>query len=333
MRVVNRVEKRSVTYQSLAKPASFCPVWAEYELIDTGAGRKLERFGAVTIVRPEPQVKWAPALGKKVWDAAQGEFVQTDRAWKFSADVPPRWEMRRGELAFWVEPTPAGHVGVFPDQAAHWDWMSSRIQEAIAKRNASRQPSAETAPKILSLFGYTGLATLACAAAGAQLTHVDASRKAIQWAQENQALSGLAELPIRWLVDDASAFVARELRRGRRYDGLILDPPRFGRGPKGELWKVEDALPPLLRGCRQLLSDAPLFVLLNTYTTVLTRGQTRAEAGQLESFLREMVKGLPGEITAGELVLKDRAGRAISCSVFARAGMQERKADPSLRSG
>jgi 23S rRNA (cytosine1962-C5)-methyltransferase len=303
-----------VNAHSLPKLSTFSPDWDEYELIDTGGRRKLERFGAVTLVRPEAQADWRPALARKFWDAAQSEFVQSGRGkqgeWKFSKDRLARWKMRRGNLAFWAEPTPAGHVGVFPDQAAHWDWMSGLIEAAVASG----------APRILSLFGYTGLATLACAAAGAEVTHVDASRKAIKWARENQTLSRLEDRPIRWLVDDAPTFVAREIRRGRKYDGLILDPPRFGRGPKGELWKVEEALPELLEQCRKILSSSPLFVLLNTYTTVLTRDQTVGEAARRHSFLREMLADKPGaSITAGELVLRDRAGREISSSVFARA--------------
>jgi len=218
--------------------------------------------------------------------------------------------MRRNNLSFWVEPTLSGHLGVFPDQASHWDWLAAIIQSASA------------APKVLSLFGYTGLATLACAAAGAHVTHVDASRKAVKWARENQSLSQLEDRPIRWLVDDAQSFVAREFRRGRTYDGLILDPPRFGRGPKGELWKVEDSLPALLRQCRKLLSSSPLFVLLNTYTTVLTRGQTTSEAAQLHSYLQEMLRDHRAAIASGELCLADSANRQISNSVFSRAHIQ-----------
>jgi len=218
--------------------------------------------------------------------------------------------MRRNNLSFWVEPTPSGHLGVFPDQASHWDWLAAIIQSASAP------------PKVLSLFGYTGLATLACAASGAHVTHVDASRKAIKWARENQTLSQLEDRTIRWLVDDAQSFVARELRRGRTYEGLILDPPRFGRGPKGELWKLEDSLPALLRQCRKLLSPSPLFVLLNTYTTVLTCGQTTAQAAQLHSYLQEMLPDHPAAIASGELCLADSANRQISNSVFARAHIQ-----------
>jgi 23S rRNA (cytosine1962-C5)-methyltransferase len=212
-------------------------------------------------------------------------------------------------LAFWVQPTPSGHVGVFPDQASHWDWLTSLIE------------AARTPPSVLSLFGHTGLATLSAAAAGAHVTQVDASRQAVKWARENQSLSQLTERPIRWIVDDAQAFVAREARRGRKYDGLILDPPRFGRGPKGELWKVEESLPILLRECHKLLSTAPLFVLLNAYTTVLTRGQTAKEAVQLKSFLKEMLADYSQVFTSGELLFSDSGGRQISNSVFARAAL------------
>ncbi len=293
------------------KLETLSPAWTEYKLLDTGSGRKLERFGSITLVRPEPQAHWSPSQSEETWDTAHGSFVQLRRSksgeWRFAQPVPPRWNMRRNSLSFWVEPTPSGHLGVFPDQASHWDWLTSLIKPAI------------TPPRVLSLFGYTGLATLAAAAAGAHVTHVDASRKAIKWGRENQSLSQLADRPIRWLVDDAQTFVAREIRRGRTYDGLILDPPRFGRGPKGELWKVEESLPALLGQCRKLLSPSHLFVLLNTYTTVLTRGQTADEAAQLYSFLKEMLLDHPAELSAGELFLSDSSGRRISNSVFARA--------------
>jgi 23S rRNA (cytosine1962-C5)-methyltransferase len=294
-----------------AKLEILSPSWEEYKLLDTGAGRKFERFGSITLVRPEPQAMWEPSLPQKMWDEAHGWFLQPNRQkrgeWKFRKPVPARWEMLRKNLAFWVQPTPSGHLGVFPDQASHWDWLTGLIE------------SATTPPKILSLFGHTGLATLSAAAAGAHLTHVDASRQAVKWARENQSLSQFTDRPIRWIVDDAQAFVAREIRRGRTYDAMILDPPRFGRGPKGELWKVEESLPKLLRECRKLLSPAPLFVLLNTYTTVLTRGQTKTEAAQLHSFLKEMLRDYPATSTCGELVLNDSANRQISSSVFARA--------------
>jgi 23S rRNA (cytosine1962-C5)-methyltransferase len=295
----------------LPKLQAFSPAWIDYQLLDTGSGRKLERFGSVTLVRPEPQADWPASLPDESWNAAHGSFISLPRSkngqWKFSQPVPERWVMRRNNLTFWVAPTPSGHLGVFPDQASHWDWLDSLI------------PSRAVPAKVLCLFGYTGLATLAASARGAHVTHVDASQKAIKWARENQSLSQLADLPIRWLVDDAPSFVAREVRRGHTYDGLMLDPPRFGRGPKGELWKVGESLPALLRQCQKLLSPAPLFVLLNTYTTVRTRGQTREQAAQLDSFLKEMLQGHPATFTCGELALGDSLDRQISNSVFARA--------------
>jgi len=295
----------------LPKLEAFLPAWTDYELLDTGSGQKLERFGSITLVRPEPQADWRASLPTESWNAAHASFIQRPRAkngeWKFFQRVPQRWVMRRNNLTFWVEPMPSGHLGVFPDQASHWDWLDSVIPSLAARR------------KVLCLFGYTGLATLAAAARGAQVTHVDASQKAIQWARENQSLSQLRDRPIRWLVDDAASFVAREVRRGHTYDGFILDPPRFGRGPKGELWKVEESLPTLLHQCQKLLSASPLFVLLNTYTTVRTRGQTREQAAQLHSFLKEMLRDYPATLTCGELALGDSLNRRISNSVFARA--------------
>jgi 23S rRNA (cytosine1962-C5)-methyltransferase len=310
-RIISRANRTSAKPPMLPKLEAFSPAWTEYELLDTGSGRKLERFGSVTLVRPEPQADWPASLPEKSWNAAPASFIQLPRSkngeWKFSQPLPQRWVMRRNNLTFWVEPTSSGHLGVFPDQASHWDWLDSLI------------PPRAASPRVLCLFGYTGLATLAAAARGAHVTHVDASRKAIQWARENQSLSRLRDRPIRWLVDDAPSFVAREIRRGHTYDGLILDPPRFGRGPKGELWKVEESLAALLHQCQRLLSPAPLFVLLNTYTTVLTRGQTTRQAAQLHSFLKEMLRDYPATVRCGELTLGDSRNRQISNSVFARA--------------
>ena len=287
------------------------PEWAEYELVDSGDGKKLERFGELTLVRPEPQAKWAATLTAKRWEAADGEFVRSRGgqrgAWKFRKAIPARWMMQRKSLKFWVQPAPSGHVGVFPDQACHWDWI-----EEITKRAAKQV-------KALCLFGHTGLATLAAAAAGAEVTHVDASRKAVAWARENQSLSGLSDSPIRWVVEDAMTFVKREGRRGNHYDALLLDPPRFGRGPGGEIWKLDDALPELLEACSKLLSDSPAFVLLNVYATVLTQGRIEKEAEALGGYLKEMLQKSQANITSGELALEDAGHHKISASVFARA--------------
>lgn len=289
----------------------FSPNWTEYELIDTGGGRKLERFGPYTLIRPEPQAKWSPALPETQWNAADAVFVRSTDGrkgeWKFLKSLPERWKMRRDALEFWVQPSPSGHVGVFPDQACHWDWIAQLVK------------SAEPTPNLLSLFGHTGLATLSAAAAGARVTHVDASQKAVKWARENQALSSLSGRPIRWIVEDALKFVTREAKRGHKYDALLLDPPQFGRGPTGEIWKLNESLPTLLRLCRDLLSDPPRFLLVNTYTTVLTRVQAEKQARELRCHGTALLTGHAATTTSGELVLLDSGGRKISASVFARA--------------
>ena len=287
------------------------PEWTEYELPDSGDGKKLERFGEFTLVRPEPQTKWAAMLPAQRWEAADGEFVKARSGergeWKFRKAIPARWVMQRKNLKFWLQPAPSGHVGVFPDQACHWDWIEGVTSQAAKPM------------KTLCLFGHTGLATLAAAAAGAEVTHVDASQKAVALARENQTLSGLSQRPIRWIVEDAMTFVKREARRGNRYDALMLDPPRFGRGPDGEVWKLDDSLPELLGACGKLLSDSPVFVLLNVYATVLTQGRVEKEAEALRRYLKEMLQKSPMTITAGELALEDARRRRISASVFARA--------------
>jgi 23S rRNA (cytosine1962-C5)-methyltransferase len=284
------------------------PKWEEYELLDTGGRRKLERFGNVKLVRPEAQATWSARLPMRRWEEANGEFVKPksdeNGEWKFRRVVPPRWEMRRGKLRFWVQPAPSGHVGVFPDQASHWDW----IAEAIGR--------AGRALKMLSLFGHTGLATLTAAAAGAEVTHVDASRQALEAARENQALSGLSTRPVRWIVEDAFTFVRREARRGNRYDAMLIDPPRFGRGPNGQIWKLAESLPELLLACKEVLSKPAAFVVLNVYVTVVTQGRVEQEAQRMANWVREMVPQM--KISTGELGLEDLGGRRISASVYAR---------------
>jgi len=287
------------------------PEWAEYELVDSGEGRKLERFGEYVLVRPEPQTKWTAKLGAKRWDAADAEFVKgrvgRGGEWKFRKDIPGRWEIKRKDLRFWVQPAPSGHVGVFPDQACHWDWIAE-----VTKRAAGQV-------KALCLFGHTGLATLAAAAAGAKVTHIDASRQAIESARENQRLSGLKERPIRWIAEDALTFVRREVRRGNRYNAMMIDPPRFGRGPDGEIWKLEESLAELLEACGALLDGPAVFVLLNVYTTVVTQGRTEDDARRLRAGLQAMLKRFRTTVSSGELALQDGAQRRISTSVFARA--------------
>lgn len=290
--------------------------WREYELLDSGEGQKLERFGPYLFIRPEVQALWSKTLPDSHWKNADAVFVPSSEEsgghWQFRKRVEERWEMRytlaapQGTiLRFYAMTTAGRHVGVFPECAAHWDWLARQIEK--------RQPrSPASPPHVLNLFGYTGLATLAAAAAGARVTHVDASKKSVSWARLNQALSGLSEKPIRWIVDDALKFVQREARRGVRYDGLILDPPKFGRGPKGEVWEVYQALPRLLQACRAVLSEQPLFVILTVYAV-------RASAIHLYFALEEMLDGLKGRLECGELATPETSGhRLLSQAVYAR---------------
>lgn len=294
--------------------------WKDYALLDSGDGLKLERFGKYVFVRPESQAMWKRALKESEWRNADAVFVPTGEEsgghWDFKKKVDERWEMRYpltpipspvgrgGFLRFRVMTTPGRHLGVFPEVAAHWDWFSELIYHGVHGGHRDLN--------VLNLFGYTGLASLAAAAAGAKVTHVDASKKSVGWARENQALSGLSEAPIRWIVDDALKFIQREARRGVRYDGIILDPPKFGRGPKGEVWEVYKSLPDLLRVCRECLSANPLFVVTTIYAV-------RASAIHVAQAMDEMMKGFGGTITSGELVSREQsAGRLLSQAVYAK---------------
>jgi 23S rRNA (cytosine1962-C5)-methyltransferase len=294
-----------------SKPFTFLESsrWKEYALLDSGDGLKLERFGSYIFVRPESQAMWKRSLDNE-WKQAHAVFQPTGEEsgghWNFKKKVDEKWEMKYDlslsprELKFWAMTTPGRHLGVFPEVASHWDWFSGLIAQAKREINA------------LNLFGYTGLATLAAAAAGAQVTHVDASKKSVSWARANQALSNLTEKPIRWIVDDALKFVQREARRGVKYDGLILDPPKFGRGPKGEVWEVYKSLPSLLEACRECLSEHPLFVVTTLYAV-------RASAIHVAQATENMLSGFEGKIEMGELVTREQsAGRLLSQAVYAR---------------
>ncbi len=233
--------------------------WKEYEVIDTSGGEKLERWGNYLLVRPDPQVIWNIPGNHMGWKRPNARYHRSKKGggeWEFF-DLPKQWDIHYKELTFHLKPFSFKHTGLFPEQAVNWDWFGDKI------RRAGRTV------KVLNLFAYTGGATLAAAAAGAAVTHVDASRGMVTWAKENAAASGLGDAPIRWLVDDCVKFVEREIRRGNHYDAVIMDPPSYGRGPKGEIWKIEDAIHPLIRLCTQLLSEQPLFFLINSYTTGL----------------------------------------------------------------
>jgi 23S rRNA (cytosine1962-C5)-methyltransferase len=293
------------------------PSWRDYELLDSGNGLKLERFGPYHFVRPEVQAMWKRALPDLDWKNVHAVFQPTSEEsgghWRFKKKVAERWEMHytfqdqqtdrtkgMSDIRFWAMTTSGRHLGVFPEGAAHWDW-SRKLIHASNRR-----------VKVLNLFGYTGLASLAAAGAGASVTHVDASKKSVTWARENQALSGLEASPIRWIVDDALKFVQREGRRGAKYDGILLDPPKFGRGPKGEVWEVYKSLPVLMDACRGILSDTPLFAVVTMYAV-------RASAIHLYYALQEMMNKFSGEIEAGELTSREKsAGRILSYAVYAR---------------
>jgi 23S rRNA (cytosine1962-C5)-methyltransferase len=297
--------------------------WKDYALLDSGDGLKLERFGKYGFVRPESQAMWKRSLDANAeWKHTDAVFVPSSEEsgghWDFKKKMDEQWEMHyplptrfeygadkhspsaQREIIFKVMTTPGRHLGVFPEVAAHWEWFSDLIAQSNREVN------------VLNLFGYTGLATLAAASAGAKVTHVDASKKSVNWARENQALSKLEEKPIRWIVDDASKFVQRAARRGVKYDGIILDPPKFGRGPKGEVWEVYKSLPNLLEACRACLSNNPLFVVTTVYAV-------RASAIHVAQAMDDMLDGLGGKIEMGELVTREQsAGRLLSQAVYAR---------------
>lgn len=233
--------------------------WKEYEVIDCSAGEKLERWGDYLLVRPDPQVIWNTERKEKGWKQRNAQYHRSAKGggeWEFF-DLPRQWNIHYKNLTFQLKPFSFKHTGLFPEQAVNWDWCADKI------KNAGRPV------KVLNLFAYTGGATLSAAAAGASVTHVDASKGMVAWAKENAAVSGLQNAPIRWLVDDCVKFAEREIRRGNHYDAIIMDPPSYGRGPKGEIWKMEDSIHSFLRLCARLLSDQPLFVLVNSYTTGL----------------------------------------------------------------
>ena len=307
--------------------------WTDYALLDSGDGLKLERFGQFNFVRPEAQAMWSRSLPEVEWEQAHAVFQPTGEEsgghWNFKKEVANKWEMGysltpnpsprgRGELRFWAMTTPGRHLGVFPECAAHWDWITELVlsrrerEERREKSNRFSADSTRSAVRVLNLFGYTGLATLAVAAAGASVTHVDASKKAVTWARDNQDLSGLTEKPVRWIVDDALKFVQREARRGNKYDGILLDPPKFGRGPKGEVWELYKSLPILLEACRQVLSENPLFVVVTVYAV-------KASAIHVGQALQEMTFKFEGTVESGELVTREQsAGRLLSQAVYAR---------------
>jgi len=278
--------------------------WKDYEVIDTANGEKLERWGKYLLVRPDPQVIWNTPKEHKGWKKMNGHYHRSSKGggeWEFF-DLPEQWSISYGSLNFHLKPFSFKHTGLFPEQAANWDWFSNII------RAADKRPV-----KVLNLFAYTGGATLAAAAAGAAVTHVDASKGMVNWAKENAKSSGLEQAPIRWLVDDCVKFVEREIRRGSRYDAIIMDPPSYGRGPKGETWKIEDSIFPFIELCTQILVDKPLFFLINSYTTGL-------QPAVLSYMLNTTVaKKFGGTVTADEVGLPvTSTGLILPCGASGR---------------
>ena len=281
--------------------------WKDYQVIDCSQGEKLERWGRYVLLRPDPQVIWDTPKKNKNWKKLNGHYHRSKKGggeWEFF-DLPNEWsipyDLPIGErLTFNLKPFSFKHTGLFPEQATNWDWFSKKIKEA-------GRPI-----KVLNLFAYTGGATLAAAAAGASVTHVDASKGMVGWAKENAASSGLAEAPIRWIVDDCVKFVEREIRRGNHYDAIIMDPPSYGRGPKGEIWKIEEAVYPLIKLCAQLLSDKPLFFLVNSYTTGL-------QPAVLTYMISTALKDFNGTTTSNEIGLPvAETGLVLPCGASGR---------------
>lgn len=276
-----------------------------YALLDSGRGRKLERFGQFVIARPCSQAIWEPQRPLSEWQKADATFMrQEDTKWTYNNDLPTSWNMSLADIEFKISPTDFGHLGIFPEQAKFWLW----IQEIITKAKASGKETLQ----VLNLFAYSGGATLAAAKAGAQVCHLDASKGMVAWARENAALNHLEQSPIRWIVEDVSKFLQREQRRGKQYDAIILDPPSFGRGTKGEVFKIEKDLPDILKQCRELLSSKPLFVLFSCHTPGFT-------PIVMHHLLSKMMEDFKGRIDCGEMVLEGNAPiLSVPSGTFAR---------------
>lgn len=273
----------------------------DYELIDTGEGEKLERYGEFTVARPDPQALWPKKVSEKEWQKAHAYFSREadDSSWKSRQELPPKWAIDFDGLKFHIKLSAFKHTGLFPENQPTWEWMRQEITKAKRPIN------------VLNLFGYTGGASLACAQAGASVCHVDGSKVAVTWARENAEISNLKQKPIRWIVDDARVFVEREIKRAKQYDAVILDPPAFGHGPNRELWKIEDDLLPLLKSCQKVLSPQPLFFLINGYAAGYS---AIAYANNLKDLF-----GKKGKLETGELTIAhSKDDRLLPCGIFAR---------------
>ena len=281
------------------------PKEKEYELLDSGSGQKLERFGKFVLARPDKESLWNKNLDIKSWSGADFCFEREGQKtkWKIKSGLPKDWKINYSNLTFLLKPTSFKHVGLFPEQITNWQWM-----EKIIQKETSRGKEIQ----VLNLFAYTGGATLICAKAGASVCHVDASKQSVNWARENAKLSGLENTSIRWIIDDVILFLKREIKRGRKYDAIIMDPPSFGHGPKDELWKIEEDFLVLMDMCKHLLSDKPIFFLINGYTAGYS-------SIVYENNLKEIFDNKKGLIERGELVIKQKdSNKLLPCGIFAR---------------
>jgi len=276
--------------------------WTDYELLDSGDGKRLERFGQYIISKPDPQIIWKPTLSQEEWDKADAKYLEKD--WGQN-DLPQKWSMTYKNINFYAKLTPFKHTGVFPEQVLNWEFIQKTI-------NNKQKTDGEKQINVLNLFGYTGIASLVCAASGAKVTHLDGSKPAIAWARENQALSGLQDKPIRWILDDAVEFTAREARRENVYDAIIMDPPVYGHGPSGEIWDFNKNIPQLLENCKKILVANPLFVIVNAYAI-------SSSSVMLKNTMEDYLGLNPEKIEYGELALESSSnGRLLSTGIFSR---------------
>lgn len=281
--------------------------FSDYALLDCGGGRKLERFGTIVLDRPEAQAMWQPALGVNDWRKAHGIFSASGNdeqrgKWQELQPIPQSWSVHVDRVRMECRTQGLWHLGLFPEQLPHWMWLKDRVEAAAERGEALR---------VLNLFAYTGAASLIAAAAGAEVTHVDASKKAISWAKDNQAASGLADAKVRWILDDASKFVARDVRRGKTYDVILIDPPKFGRGPNGEVWDLFQSLPGLLTDCAKLLNDGPAALVLTAYAI-------RASSLAFYGLGQQVLRAHGGNFECGELVIQSETGQLLPTSLYLR---------------
>ena len=296
----------------------------DYELIDSGDGEKLERFGKYVLNRPDPQALWSKGLGNDIWKKADGHFIkesqsQNKSGWNFKNKIDDSWSIDYAGLNFIIKPTAFKHVGLFPEQASNWEWLGARLKVKSENQKSSQEQQnnsgAENDFEVLNLFGYTGGASLICAKAGAKVVHVDSSKSAISWGKDNAELSKLSDKSIRWILEDVRVFVEREIKRGRKYDGVIMDPPAFGHGANNEIWKIEDDFIKLVENCFKILKDKPSFFLINGYSAGYS-------ALAYENLLKPLIQKYGGNIEMGELAIAEnkdeKTARLLPCGIFAR---------------